>query len=98
MGRFSQRLMARQRLGPQVGRVRLVSVQLWQRSMIGLARSDRLRTWACFVGGESAQAAVATARRLRDNHGITASLFYLGEYLEDPELICRHFAFRLHRA
>jgi proline dehydrogenase len=59
---------------------------VWQRSMIALARSDRLRTWAerapgagraaaRFIGGESSQAAVATARRLRDEHGIAASLF-----------------------
>jgi proline dehydrogenase len=69
--------------------------------MIGLARSDRLRAWAGrapgarqaaarFVGGESAQAGVATARRLRDSYGIAASLFYLGEYVEDPELIERN--------
>jgi proline dehydrogenase len=74
---------------------------IWQRSMIGLARSDRPPSWVerlpgtrqaavRFVGGETAEAAVATARRLRDRHGITASLFFLGEYVEDPELIERN--------
>jgi proline dehydrogenase len=75
-------------------------MELWQRSMIGLARSGRVRSWAerapgarqaaaRFVGGESGRAGVATARRLRDGYGITASLFYLGEYLDDPALIER---------
>jgi proline dehydrogenase len=76
-------------------------MELWQRSMIRLARIDRLRGWAerapgarqaadRFVGGASARAGVDTARRLRDDHGIAASLFYLGEYLDDPELIERN--------
>jgi hypothetical protein len=67
-------------------RRRLASMELWQRSMIGLARSGRARSWAerapgarqaaaRFVGGESVRAGVATARRLRDAYGITASLF-----------------------
>jgi hypothetical protein len=60
-----------------------------------LAGSDRLRSWgerapgarpaaARFVGGDSAAAAVATALRLRAEHGITASLFYLGSTTTTP--------------
>jgi proline dehydrogenase len=75
----------------------------WQQAMVRLAGSDRLRSWgertpgarpaaARFVGGDSAAAAVATARRLRDEHGITASLISLGEYHDDPALIERTVA------
>ncbi len=70
-------------------------MSLWQRSMIALARSERLkqtmqrfgsttRLARRFVGGDGAEGAVRTARRLRDEFGITASLFYLGEYIGDP--------------
>lgn len=68
--------------------------------MIRLARSASARAVAGravgatslasrFVGGESAHAAVATARRLRDELGISASLFHLGEYVSDPALVER---------
>ena len=64
--------------------------------MIRLARSERTKRTVAplaaplarrFVGGESAAAAVATARSLRDEHGVTASLFYLGEYVSDSAVI-----------
>lgn len=78
-------------------------MQRWQQAMVRLAGSDRLRSWgerapgarpaaARFVGGDSATAAVATALRLRDEHGITASLFSLREYHDDPALIERTVA------
>jgi proline dehydrogenase len=71
---------------------------LWQKSMISLARSERAKRVAHrvggrsplakrFLGGHSPQEAVDTARRLRDELGITASLFYLGEYVADPALV-----------
>ena len=39
-----------------------------------------------------AEAAVAAARRLRDAEGIDADLFFLGEYVSDPQLIERTVA------
>ena len=36
-----------------------------------------------------AEAAVAAARRLRDSQGIDAELFFLGEYVSDPQLVER---------
>lgn len=76
-------------------------MNLWQRAMIRLARSGRAkrvmgRLAAAtplerrFIGGESAAAAVATARRLREEHGISSSLFYLGEYVSDPVRVERN--------
>jgi proline dehydrogenase len=67
----------------------------WQRAMIALARSEHAkrvlrpvvgRTLLAerFVGCANANAAVTAALELRDTHGITASLFYLGEYVDDP--------------
>jgi proline dehydrogenase len=69
--------------------------------MIALARSDRvtnaMQRFAAttllarrFVGGDSPEAAVATARQLRAELGISASLFYLGEYVSDPIAIDRN--------
>jgi proline dehydrogenase len=67
----------------------------WQRFAIALARSSRAQRIAeptmartvlarRFIEYGSAEAAVTAARRLRDRHGITSSLFYLGEYVDDP--------------
>jgi proline dehydrogenase len=39
-----------------------------------------------------AEAAVATARWLRDSQGIDAELFFLGEYVSDPQLVERTVA------
>jgi proline dehydrogenase len=39
-----------------------------------------------------AEAAVASARRLRDLQGIDAELFFLGEYVSDPQLVERTVA------
>jgi proline dehydrogenase len=72
--------------------------------MIGLARNDRLaarmqearcmrRFSRMFVGGGDAAAALERARQLRAE-GTTASLFYLGEYVRESELI-RHNAAQL---
>lgn len=74
----------------------------WQQLMIGLALSPRIarfmqRNAAAsqlarqFVGGDTAEDAVATALRLRDD-GFRASLFYLGEYVSDPALVQRTVA------
>ena len=71
--------------------------ELWQRAMISLARSGRARgfaerqAWlaglaARFTGGPDAGAAIAAARALRAE-GISASLFFLGEYIEDSAIV-----------
>ncbi len=67
--------------------------RLWQSGMIALARSAKLKsvmqsaratsTLATrYVIGPDATGAVAGAARLREDDGIRASLFYLGEYVE----------------
>ena len=77
-------------------------MRLWQKAMIGLARNDRITTWMqsaqcmrrfsrMFVGGGDADAALARALELKAR-GMTASLFYLGEYVCDPHLIERNAA------
>jgi hypothetical protein len=66
--------------------------------MIALARSDgiskAMQRFAGtsllarrFVGGDTPETAVATARRLYDDLCIKASLFYLGEYVSQPNAI-----------
>ena len=71
---------------------------IWQNAMVGLARSARVKrlmqNWAPtstlsgrFVGGHTLAEAVATAKNLVADHGIAASLFYLGEYVNDPALV-----------
>ncbi|MFF7399023.1 proline dehydrogenase family protein [Achromobacter sp. NPDC008082] len=73
-------------------------MSIFQRTTIALARSPlmgrTMRAMAArtslarrFVGGADVDAAVQTALRLRDAHGIRASLFYLGEYVADPVAI-----------
>ena len=68
--------------------------------MIRLARSARVKAFMQRHGGATAlarrfvvvggpEAAVATARWLRDRRGVSASLAYLGEYVSDPALIGR---------
>jgi len=55
------------------------------RAMRGLAARTSLARR--FVGGADIDQAVRTAVRLREAHGIRASLFYLGEYVADPAAI-----------
>ncbi|EGB15951.1 Proline dehydrogenase [Pseudodesulfovibrio mercurii] len=67
---------------------------LWQKMMIGLARSASVtrlmqesrymgRFARRFVGGRDGDEGLARARALRER-GLSASLFYLGEYVADP--------------
>jgi proline dehydrogenase len=73
---------------------------LWQSSMIALARSERTKRTMQHVAGRTmlarrfavigdGGAAIATARRLHDTLGITASLCHLGEYVDDAAAIER---------
>jgi len=72
-------------------------VSVWQSSMIGLARSSAMRRLmqgtqltqqlaGRFVGGQDASAAVARAIQLK-RRGLSASLYYLGEYVTDEHRI-----------
>lgn len=72
--------------------------RLWQRGMIALARSGRIKDFMQarrgmtklaerFVAGPDAASAVITARRLLDGKGIRTSFFYLGEYVDRLELV-----------
>ncbi len=74
--------------------------RLWQGWMIALARSPRVTRWMQgnraaaalarrFVGGGDVDAAVAVARDL-DQAGFKTSLYYLGEYVEDPALVAEN--------
>ena len=72
---------------------------LWQKSMIALARSHSLTSFMHksrltrslsrqFVGGDDPESAIARGVALR-GQGITASMFFLGEYVEDEQEIQR---------
>lgn len=72
-------------------------MKTWQSWMIALARSPGVTRWMQanrataalarrFVGGDSAEEAIAAAQRLR-RAGFKTSLYYLGEYAADPRVI-----------
>jgi proline dehydrogenase len=74
-------------------------MRLWQRSMIALARNESLKRFmqsraamsglaTRFVGGRDVTEAAATNLSLRSK-GYNASLYYLGEYVEDVSVIKR---------
>lgn len=74
-------------------------MRLWQKGMIFLARDKSVTTFmqnraslsalaTSFVGGRNAAEAVDKARTLK-SQGYHASLFYLGEYVEDQAIIHR---------
>jgi proline dehydrogenase len=72
--------------------------RMWQRMMIGLARSPRMTDFmqgsragsalaGRYVAGADRAAAVTRVQALMEQHGIRSSLFFLGEYVEDPDLV-----------
>jgi proline dehydrogenase len=74
-------------------------MRFWQKGMIFLARNKSVTTFmqnraslsalaTSFVGGRNTTDAIEKARTLR-SQGYHASLFYLGEYVEDPAVIHR---------
>lgn len=80
--------------------------RLWQRAMIALARSGRVKAFmqrdsrmaelACrFLAGPDMSSAVALAHRLFQEKGIRASFYYLGEYVDRPELVAENVAEKL---
>jgi proline dehydrogenase len=83
--------------------------KLWQRTMIGLARSARARQWAQgsragsrlatrFIAGSDIAQAVDRALALWHGSRIRASLFYLGEYVDSPALVERNVAAKVEAA
>src|SRR2546430_1913813 len=71
--------------------------------MIALARSKRWKAAiqgaratssvaVRYVAGDSPEAAVARATALSAQHQIRSSLFYLGEYVDTPELVDENVA------
>ena len=72
--------------------------RLWQSSMIGLARSKRVKAFVQtsratsflrdkYVAGVLANEGFARAVALLENGGIRSSLFYMGEYVNDLDLV-----------
>ena len=72
-------------------------MRFWQQSMIFLARNESVKNFMQsrkamsdlsmrFVGGKNVSEAADRAKMLKDQ-GISSSLFYLGEYVEDLEII-----------
>jgi proline dehydrogenase len=70
----------------------------WQSSMIRLARANRLRRFvqknraasflaSKYVAGSTPAQALQRVERLKKESGIRSSLFYLGEYVNLPELV-----------
>jgi proline dehydrogenase len=73
----------------------------WQATMIALARSPRLTRIvqsnratsflaSKYVAGKSASDAVSRACTLLSAHRIRSSLFYLGEYVDHPDLVAEN--------
>ena len=80
--------------------------RLWQMTMIRLARSHRVKAWAQstragtalatrYVAGSNVIEGVACATQLLRNKQIRASLFYLGEYVDTPELVAQNVAAKI---
>ncbi len=78
----------------------LWAMALWQSFMIALATTARIKDFmqrnarasalaSRFVAGADADAALATALELEEM-GFRASLYYLGEYVTDPDLVARN--------
>jgi proline dehydrogenase len=80
--------------------------RLWQRTMIALARSARVKAFMQrdgrmaalarrFMAGPDMSSAVAVAHRLFQEKGIRTSFYYLGEYVDRPELVAENVAEKL---
>jgi proline dehydrogenase len=80
--------------------------RLWQSTMIALARSPRMERWmqgshatstiaTRYVAGETAEKGVVRATELLTQKGLRSSLFYLGEYVDEPGLVEQNFAAKI---
>jgi proline dehydrogenase len=74
--------------------------------MIALARSPKMKRWiqgsratstiaTRYVAGETAQQGVLRASELLKQKGLRSSLFYLGQYVDKPELVERNLAAKI---
>ncbi len=83
-----------------------MTAHYWQSAMIGLARSDRVKRFMQtsratagvrqrFIAVGDAAAAVDRATNLRETAGLRASLFWLGEYVDNPALVDETVAAKL---
>lgn len=72
--------------------------KIWQKSMIALARSERVKQFmqssratsflrGKYVAGEKEAAGVQRALSLLQDEGIRSSLFYMGEYVDTMDLV-----------
>lgn len=72
--------------------------KIWQSGMIALARSARVKNFAQnsratsflsgkYVSGNTPEAGIERAQELMAQHGIRSSLFYMGEYVDDWDLV-----------
>jgi proline dehydrogenase len=77
--------------------------------MIALARSARMKRWmqgsratsaiaTRYVAGESAEKGVVRASELLRQNGLRSSLYYLGEYVDKPELVEQNLAAKIEVA
>ena len=73
-------------------------MRIWQKSMIFLARNETVTNFMQrratmsklakrFVGGKNAVEVAETTAHLKSQNNMTASLFYLGEYVEDIKVV-----------
>lgn len=80
--------------------------RLWQSTMIALARSATMKRWAQgarstsalatrYVAGGCAESGIQRAATLVADAGVRSSLFYLGEYVDRPELVEENVAAKL---
>lgn len=72
--------------------------KIWQSTLIAMARSKRIKQFAQnsratsflsgkYVSGQSPDRGMERAQDLLANHGIRSSLFYMGEYVDDWDLV-----------
>jgi len=75
--------------------------KLWQSTLIALARSARVKNFAQnsratsflsgkYVSGSTPEAGIIRAQDLLAQHGIRSSLFYMGEYVDDWDLVTQN--------
>ncbi|HGG63596.1 MAG TPA: proline dehydrogenase, partial [Rhodobacteraceae bacterium] len=75
--------------------------KLWQSGMIALARSKRVKNFAQhsratsflsgkYVSGDTSDAGIKRAQELLAENGIRSSLFYMGEYVDDWDLVTQN--------
>jgi proline dehydrogenase len=80
--------------------------RLWRKIMIALARSGRVKAImqrdgrmtalaSRFLSGPDVSSAVAVAHRLFQEKGIRTSFYYLGEYVDRPELVAENLEQKL---